>query len=97
MIKQECIGIPDVILFLMKDKSRNNCVPRRGLFLVDAFSLQEKSPTITVGSFFSLQSHSEWSTFLTILTILQFLGVGKNFRLLMQSCCFFVFFLPTFS
>ena len=27
-----------------------------------------------------------------------FLGVGKNFRLLMQSCRFFVFFLlPTFS
>ena len=35
-------------------------------FLVGAFSLKEKSPTITVGSFFfffSLQSHSEWSTF----------------------------------
>ena len=27
-----------------------------------------------------------------------FLGVGKNFRLLMQSCCFFLFFfLPTFQ
>ena len=33
-------------------------------FLVGAFFLKEKSPTITVGSFFfSLQSHSEWSTF----------------------------------
>ena len=26
-----------------------------------------------------------------------FLGVGKNFRLLMQSCRCFVFFLPTFQ
>ena len=38
------------------------------LFLVGAFSLKEKSPTLTVSSFFnfffSLQSHSEWSTFL---------------------------------
>ena len=34
------------------------------VFLVGAFSLKEKSPIITVGSFFfSLQSHSEWSTF----------------------------------
>ena len=35
-------------------------------FLVGAFSLKKKSPTITVGSFFfffSLQSHSEWPTF----------------------------------
>ena len=43
------------------------------LFLVGTFSLTEKSPTITVGSFFSrLKSHSEWSTFLTILTISNF-------------------------
>ena len=34
------------------------------VFLVGAFSLKEKSPTITVGSFFSV--HSEWSTFLSI-------------------------------
>ena len=32
MIKQECIGIPDMILLLIKDKSRNSSVPRRGLF-----------------------------------------------------------------
>ena len=32
-----------------------------GVFLIGAFSLEEKSPTITVGSFFSWQSHSEWS------------------------------------
>ena len=33
-------------------------------FLVGAFSLNEKRPTITVGSFFfGRQSHSEWSTF----------------------------------
>ena len=47
-------------------------------FLVGAFSLKEKSPTITVSSFFlfffSWQSHSEWSTFLTIL---QFCAEGK--------------------
>ena len=36
MIKQECIGIPDMILLLMKDKSKNNSVPRRGLFLQTA-------------------------------------------------------------
>ena len=34
MIKQECIGIPDMILLLMKDQSRTNSVPRRGLFLI---------------------------------------------------------------
>ena len=40
MIKQECIGIPDMILLLMifwfqknKDQSRNSTEPRRGLFL----------------------------------------------------------------
>ena len=27
-----------------------------------------------------------------ILEVASFLGVGKNFRLLMQSCCFFCFF-----
>ena len=52
MIKQECIGIPDMILLLLKDQSRNNIVPREGLFLVGAFSFKEKSPTITVASFF---------------------------------------------
>ena len=50
-----------------------------GSFLVGAFSLKEKSPTLTVSSFFffvffSWQSHSEWSTFLTIL---QFCAEGK--------------------
>ena len=34
MIKQECIGIPDMILLLMKDESRNSTEPRRGLFSV---------------------------------------------------------------
>ena len=53
MIKQECIGIPDMILILMKNQSRNNSVPRSGLFLVGAFSFREKSPTITGASFFS--------------------------------------------
>ena len=36
MIKQGCIGIPDIILLLMKDENRNNNVLRRGLFLYTA-------------------------------------------------------------
>ena len=47
--------------------------PNYAVFLVGAFSLKEKSPTITVGSFFSLQFHSEWSTFLTIFMSHEFL------------------------
>ena len=31
MIKQECIGIPDILL-LVKDLSRNYSVPRSGYF-----------------------------------------------------------------
>ena len=46
------------------------------LFLVGAFSLKEKSPTLTVSSFFfSWQSHSEWSTFLTIFVHLSYLFI----------------------
>ena len=45
-------------------------------FLVGAFSLKEKSPTLTVSSFFfSWQSHSEWSTFLTIFVHLSYLFI----------------------
>ena len=33
MNKQECIGIPDMILLLMKDWSRNRTESRSGLFL----------------------------------------------------------------
>ena len=47
--------------------------PNYAVFLVGAFSLKEKSPTITVGSFFSLQFHSEWSMFLTIFMSHEFL------------------------
>ena len=59
--------IPTYNLAFLRNRTTNNhcCSP----FLVGAFSLKEKSPTITVGSFFfffSLQSHSEWFTFLTI-------------------------------
>ena len=32
MIKQECIGIPDMILLLMKDYKAEISVPRRCLF-----------------------------------------------------------------
>ena len=45
MIKQECI--PDMILLLMKDESRNNSVP----IFSRRFS-REKCPTLTVASFF---------------------------------------------
>ena len=43
------------------------------MFLVGAFSLRKKARLLQWVVFFSLQSHSEWSSFLTILTILQFL------------------------
>ena len=49
------------------------------LLLVGAFSLKEKSPTITVGSFFfSLQSHSEWSTFYNLF-ICSVVHLRQNF------------------
>ena len=32
MIEQESIGIPDMILLLMKEKSRNSSVPRGAYF-----------------------------------------------------------------
>ena len=42
-------------------------------FVVGAFSLKEISRLLQWLVFFSWQSHSVWSTFLTILTILKFL------------------------
>ena len=51
-------------------------------FLVGAFSLKEKSPTLTVSSFFlfffSWQSHSEWSTFLTICSSFIFVHLPSS-------------------
>ena len=43
------------------------------LLLVGTFSRKENARLLQWVVFFSLQSHSEWSTFLTIVTILQFL------------------------
>ena len=34
MIKPECIGIPDMILLLMKDKSKHSTEPRKGSILI---------------------------------------------------------------
>ena len=62
------VAVQDVLTNARNDRRVNWC--RRHSFLVGAFSLKEKSPTLTVSSFFcfffSWQSHSEWSTFLTI-------------------------------
>ena len=58
-------------------------LPQTQMFLVGALSLKEKKPTITVGSFFSLQSHSEWSTFLTISQVLQFLYKFLQFEVVL--------------
>ena len=52
----------------------------RRSFLVGAFPLRKKARLLQWVVFFSLQSHSEWSTFLTIFTILQVLQFLLSLR-----------------
>ena len=42
------------------------------LFLVGAFFLKERSPTITLSSFFSVDNLTEWSTFYNLFSFDQF-------------------------
>ena len=51
---------------LIENQNAENRISKVGskkLFLVGAFSLKEKSPTITVSSFFSVDNLTEWSIF----------------------------------